>query len=81
MTLGAYLDTVYVLRLEEITLARQGVDVSDGRTQLDEILDDYLPGELSPEAAELERRRRIALENQEAIRKMTGLSSPGVRNR
>lgn len=72
LTLHAYLDAAYALVVEEFVLGRQGVPHGEVIETLEEKLDEVLPDELTAEQIELARRKRIALENEQARGRMAG---------
>ena len=68
-----YLDAAYALLVEDSTLIQQGVGRSEITEQLDKKLAEVLPEELSPMEAEMERRRKIAEENQAAMTRVAAM--------
>lgn len=68
-----YLDAAYALLVEESTLTQQGIDRSELTERLEKALNEVLPEELTPQQAEIERRRKIAEENQGAMQRVAAL--------
>lgn len=67
-----YLDACYTLVVDEF--AEQGVARSKLIETLNASLDEPLPDELTPEQAEMRRRRRIAEENRASTDKLAAMS-------
>lgn len=62
------------MQLEQLTLLGSGVNLDEIIGRYDTYLDEPLPDEVSAEEYEMRRRRKIALENQASLERLSGVT-------